>query len=483
MPSKQEQKTALSVLKEAAVIPAYQNFLKKEGVNPKKINSFADFQKLPVMDKKSYLYKYDLPEFFINKKVPPMGYASSGSSGRPTFWFRDDQQEKRGGEMHEKVFRDIFGIKQQDPTLVVVCYSMGLWVAGNYTAAACREIARKGYALSVITPGAEKEDILNALKNLAPKFKNVIVVGYPPFLMDIFNDARSRKISLTKFNLKILTAGDKFSENWRSSLLKLVKLKNPFNSLVSMYGCADAMVLGHETPLSIFIRREANKNPKLFKDFFGRTDSLPGLVQYYPEHIYFEEINGELIFTTKVGTPLVRYNIHDSGKVLRYEEVCQVLKTNKLLGKARACGLMNWQLPFVALKGRTDVAVTFYALNIYPENILAGLEDKKIKRFLSGNFLAYNKSVNENKNQKLFIRLELASDARKNKKLDKLAREAMVKNLITYNMEYRKLYSILGERAAPVVELVESGHKDFLRKDSAAAILAIKGKKPKVILS
>ncbi len=463
--------------KAASFVPAYQKFLKKNKVKPGAITG-ARFTEVPLVDKKGYIYKYPLAELFPEGKIPAMAYASSGSSGKPTFWFRGDEQEETGGALHELIFRDIFGIRKNDSTLVIVCFSMGVWVAGNFTVAACRELARKGYALTVISPGIEKEDIFNALRDLAPRFKRTVLVGYPPFLMDIVGEARKRGVGFQ--NVNILTAGDKFSEEWRAALLKLLNIKDVYRGLVSVYGSADAGPLGHETPLSVFIRREAGQNKRLYTELFGEAPELPGLVQYHPDRIFFEEVNGELIFTTDTAAPLVRYNIRDTGNILPHNDMAGILRKHHLERAAKKHGLSAWKLPFLVLKGRTDVAVTFYALNIYPEHIKAGIEDRRVSRFLSGSFLAYNKTVNNNRTQKLFITVELAKGVRPTRELVRLAGRAIVENLIKLNIEFRKLYATIGVRALPTVGLSAYGEKSFL-SHRFKGVLSIKGKKPRLL--
>ena len=148
--------------------------------------------------------------FFAKKNIPPTAYAGSGSSGRLTFWFMGGRQEAVGGKAHEIIFKEIFGIKKNDSTLVVNCFAMGLWIAGNYTQAACRYLAKKGYRITTISPGIEKKDIFIILRDLAPQFKKLILTGYPPFLMDVIREARGKNMPLRK-DIKILTAGNKIS--------------------------------------------------------------------------------------------------------------------------------------------------------------------------------------------------------------------------------------------------------------------------------
>lgn len=458
-------------------VPAYRSFLKTHKINPAKIKTMEDFKNIPVMDKKNFIYKHPLNHLYSSKKTPAMIYASSGSSGKPTFWLRDDEQEELGGEIHLQIFRDIFGIKPDEPTLVIVSFSTGIWVAGNYTLAACRYVSRQGFDLTTVTPGIEKEDILNCLENLAPQFKNVILAGYPPFVMDLLHESIKRGIRIPR-NLRIMTSGDKFSEGWRDAVAKLLKLKDGSRSIISLYGCAEAAVLGFETPLSIFLRRKALQNPELYGHLFGSIESLPALVQYDPKHVFFEEFGSELIITARTSIPLIRYNMHDIGKLFSYEEIAALLSDFGLLSEAKKHGFENWKLPFIVLKGRTDVAVTFYALNIYPENFNAGIEDSRVRKFLTGNFLAYNKDTHNHKTQKLFIRLQLGQKIKATKKIKELIKKSIVENLIKVSIEYRKLFSAIGNRALP--EILLTNHEDF-GAVGAQGIINILGKKPKVI--
>ena len=89
-------------------VPAYKKFLQKNSVNPKQIKTLEDFSKhVPVMDKENYLRAYPFTELVKGGIVPPMVSASSGSSGKPFYWPRGDDQEISGGKLHENIFRNI----------------------------------------------------------------------------------------------------------------------------------------------------------------------------------------------------------------------------------------------------------------------------------------------------------------------------------------------------------------------------------------
>lgn len=470
---------ALKVFYTAAkTVPAYQRLLKHFDINPEKIKSVEDFRTLPVTDKKNYIYRNSLEDLFPKKTIAPMAYASSGSSGVPTFWFRNDEQEEVGSYIHERIFREIFHIKKSERTLVVICFAMGIWIAGNFTLASCRSISRKGYNLTTITPGIEQEDILEVLKRLAPNFQNLILAGYPPFIMNIADQAEKRGIRL-KNKVHILTAGDKFSEKWRSDLLELLHIKDLQHSLISIYGSADAGILGYETPLTIFLRRKISESKNLSREFFGNYVDLPGLVQYDPKYIFFEEAENELVLTVNTALPLIRYNIHDVGHVLPYVEVRRFLKSYGLAKEAFTHDLARWKLPFLILKGRTDVATTFYALNILPEHIRAGIEKREVTKFLSGSFFAYNKTMNRSRDQKLYINLELNPGIKVSKGIVELIKKNILEGLLKWNIEFRKLYSTIGEKALPIITLYQQGEPSLQPEIRRSGLMYVKGKKPR----
>ncbi|QQG46423.1 MAG: phenylacetate--CoA ligase family protein [Candidatus Niyogibacteria bacterium] len=462
-------KEALKLFKESArIVPAYGSFLRKHGVNPVKVNSYADFVKVPATDKPHYLRAFDFFDLFPKSKVPPMISASSGSSGKPFYWPRGEEQEKVGGRQHERIFRDIFGVKKEDRTLVVVCFSMGTWIAGSFTMTSVRWLEKQGYNISVITPSIEKEDAVNILRDLAPIFDRIILAGYPPFLRDVIEEARAQKVNIKNLRLNLLFAGENFSEKYRAIIHQISGIKNGFNGFsgsVSIYGTADAGAIGHETPATILIRRTAFEN-KSFAKTLGLDSFIPTIVQYDPRHVFFEMAEGELLFTARAGIPLMRYNIHDTGRIIGHEDMRVILKKANILDRARALGFEKWKSPFIFLGARSDVATTFYALNIYPENIKVGLERKNVYKFVTGKFIAYTRLFRNGRDQKLFIEVELARGVKPAPKLLAKIRQSVFEGLTSKNMEYRKLNRSIGAKALPNIILAQFGDPRFVVRKS-----------------
>jgi phenylacetate-CoA ligase len=281
--------------------------------------------------------------------------------------------------------------------------------------------------------------------------------------MDVVVEAERRRINLKNMNIKMLFAGENFSENWRNTIHALAGIKKSIGASISIsiYGSADADILGHETPLSVYIRRKAAGNKKLADILWGNIGFLPTLVQYHPTEKFFESINEELIFSARSGIPLIRYNVHDRGAIISHVAIKKVLADFGLMREAKRYGLLRWNMPFLTLAGRNDVAVTFYGLNIYPENIKAGLEDAPVAKYLTGKFSTFTKNTNGGKRQKLVIKVELRRFVQPSKKINQKVRTSIFKNFLALNIEYRKLAASIGSRALPTIITMSHGNRLF----------------------
>ncbi len=455
--------------KTLATVEAYRHFLEDQGFDPKNVVSMADFVRLPLVTKDNYLRKYQLSQIVPNGKIPPVISSSSGSSGKPYYWPRGDAQEEMGAQLHEEILRDIFKIGKSK-TLIIVCFSMGSWVAGTFTLASCRALWSK-YNITVVTPGIEREDILAVMQNFAPQFERVVLAGYPPFLMDVMNEAVKRNFNFSHGKYTFITAGENFSEKWRDVLLSTVGSTDPLHDLVNIYGTADACALGHETPLSIFLRRKAMENIQLRNELFGDLTFIPTLVAYDPNRIYFETVNDEIVFSVDSGIPLIRYNIKDNGHVYSRDEITTILDRCGHTKEAQAL-FKGDNLPLVGLFGRKDVSTTFYALNIYPENIKAGLEDDLLRPLVSGKFVIRTEMSKDQQDQKLLIYVELAPQVKSSVHIRTLVRTSIFNHLIELNAEYRKLYNSIKKKALPKVIVEENGHAMFaIRKNKMKWII------------
>lgn len=455
---------ALRLFHEAAKrVPAYQDFLYQRGVNPATIRTIADFRQVPAIDKSNYLTQYPLHKLCWDGTLAGLGMisVSSGSTGQPFFWPRGPEQDQEGAWFHGRIFRRIFDV-QEHSTLLVICFSMGTWIAGSYTTASSLQLIAEGLSMNVVTPGIEKAEAIKAIKNLAPNYEQIILAGYPPLTKDIVDEGRREGINWRSFRTRFLWAGETFSEEWRSYLLQKVGSTDLYHDSASIFGSADAALLGHETPVSVLARRLLNRRPAQLRRLFGAI-ILPSLVQYQPERRYFETMNGELIFTARAGIPLVRYNIHDLGGLMGYEEM------TRALGPAFAVGLEHhhidatqWQLPFVYLGGRKDFTITIYGVNIYPENVKAALIDSRVRSRLTGKFTMATKNRSD-MDQYFEINIELAQGQGVTPVLEALVKEVLLAKLKRLNAEYHRLNVAVGSKSLPQINLVPWGHPQYFK--------------------
>jgi len=406
----------------AANVPAYKAFLAEREINPATIQTLEEFQKLPAMSttgyayaKENYILRYPLADLCRNGQLEACDIiaASSGSSGKPTFWPRFFTDELEIATRFEQIFHDSFYASTRR-TLAVICFTLGTWVGGIFTTNCCRYLASKGYPITVITPGNNKEEILRVVQELGSAFEQVVLLGYPPFLKDVIDTGIARDVEWQQYQIKLVMAGEVFSEEWRSLVGERIGSQNLCYDFASLYGTADAGVLGNETPLSICIRRFLAENPDAARALFGES-RLPTLVQYDPCSRFFEVQDSGLLFSGDNGIPLVRYDILDTGGIISYDAMLQFLAEwgfnplENLRSDTQHSPRGIHQLPFVYVFGRSNFTVSYFGANIYPENVTVGLEQPVIQEWVTGKFVL-QVLEDADKNRFLSVVVELAPD-------------------------------------------------------------------------
>lgn len=444
----------------AARVPAYKDFLHKHSVDPAKIHTIDEFKRIvPIMDKENYLRAYPLASLCVDGALhrSPMISVSSGSSGTPFFWPRGNNLDREGALVHELIFRAAFEVHKKS-TLVIVGFSMGSWIAGNYTATSVRAFQSRGYKLNLATPGIEIEDALPIIAQFKDHVDQIILAGYPPFIKDILDSATAAGIELPLGRIRLLFAGEGFSHPWREAMLQKIGSTNPLTDAINIYGTADAAIIGHETPASVAMRNWCHANSAVGEQIFG-AERMPTLVQYHPYFKYLEtNAENELIFTSRAGFPLVRYNIHDVGGVVPFDQMTAALAPSGFNAPDA------WRLPFAYLFGRKQLATTIYAVNIYLENIHAALAHTDIRHFVSGKSVMGH-SYDANWDQYWWIKAETAPGVAPSQDLEKNMCNAIVETLTEKNSEFRRLYAAVGARAVPKVTVLPFGAPEFRVKN------------------
>ncbi|MCU0685051.1 MAG: phenylacetate--CoA ligase family protein [Polyangiaceae bacterium] len=459
----------------AAEVPAYAAFLGEKGVDPAAVRTPEEFARLPLMTKADYLRRYPLPARCRGGVLTgcDMVAVSSGSTGEPTFWPRSLPDELSVAWRFEQVFHDSF-FADQRATLAVVCFPLGTWVGGLFTTSSCRHLAAKGYPLTVVAPGNNKAEILRVVRSLAPDFEQTVLLGYPPFLKDVVDAGLAEGVPWRDYRVKLVLAGEVISEEWRDLMAERAGLQDPVRDSASLYGTADAGVLGNETPLSIAIRRFLARDPAAARALFGQA-RLPTLVQYDPCERYFEAHEGTLVFSGDNGVPLVRYHISDEGGVVPYATMLERLRAlgfdaeaevgaaqGRFAGTGNGGGAARGAraLPFVYVFGRSHFAVSYYGANVFPDTVTIGLEQPSTREFVTGKFvLEVREGSGHDPELGLAVELSPRGVGEPPGPLADAVAEAVLAALWRLNSEFTNY--VPAERQRPRVTLWPPGHPEY----------------------
>ena len=436
-------------------VPAYQHFLKNNKIKLKSIKHVSDLNLLPIIDRKNYLRKYSLEKLTVGGGLdkPLVFTSTSGSTGEPFYFHRSFDLDWQTSVIHELFYLQ-GQYKKHEPVLVIICFGMGLWIGGLITYEAFHLMQKRGYNVSIITPGINKQEIFKSIRNLGSSYKNIILAGYPPFIKDIIDEGPANNIDWKQYKIRLLFAAEAFTENFRDHIAELVNIKNPFLDTINIYGTADLGAMAFETPVSILIRRICVNNQKLFELLFKKIQKTPTLCQYIPSFISFDADGENILVNGNNTMPLIKYSLGDHGGVYSFKEISDLLKNGglDLHKEAEKAGINKfyYELPFVYVYERDDFSTNIYGLQVYPEPIREALLKKPLSAYLTGKFTLETHFDNK-QNQYLLINLEMKKN--RNGGVPQVIRNgiinAIVEQLELKNSEYRELHKFIGKRALP----------------------------------
>ncbi len=441
-------------------VPAYKKFLEENNIDPKNIKTFKDTIFLPTIDKDNYLRKYELKDLCWDGELDKNSWviaSTSGSTGEPFYFPRINEQDLLYSITAELYLLTNFNIDKKS-TLYINAFPMGPWIGGLFTYQAIKHVAdRGGYNISTITTSIDKREIIKAVKKFGKMFDQIIIGSYAPFLKDTLEDGINQGINWKEYDIKFIFSAEGFSEIFRDYVLENTGHPGCFERTLNHYGTVDLGTMAYETPLSIKVRRILLKHPKLYRHFFWQNTKLPTLCQYIPEHFYFHKSidNKGLLCSSYSGLPLFRYDLKDSGGIIRYDELKNYFNSSNILFKDIFRDIhipkrSKWRLPFVFIFERSDFSVSYYAFQIYPETIKRAIQIKSMEHRITGKFTMVV-NYDENNNQKLFIHIELASTELPSSELDVVLSKRILKSLISENSEFRKTYKEKPGKINPVL--------------------------------
>lgn len=449
--------------------PGYKKYLKENKFKHQKITK-SNFKKLPLVSKNEYLKKTEYKQLFPIgglEKVTTIS-STSGSTGEPFYFPRGEEQDQQYQFVAEMFLKNQFEIDKYS-SLAINGFGLGIWIGGIYTYKNFNVLAQKGYKIAMAPAGTNKEIFLKTIKKQAYLFDQVILMGYPPFIKDVIDEAPDYGIDFKKYKIKIMTATESFTENFRDYLCSKTGI-DPLTDIINIYGSVEFGTMSHETSLTNLIRRRLLKNKKAYKAIFGETNLLPTLVQYYPHIVYFEQFEDEVLATGYGSSfPLIRYKFHDRGGVISFNEMIKKLKENNIdiykEAKKVKIDKQILKLPFVFVHERSDFVVVVRGANIYPQNIKNALTKKSLIDKVTGRFVM-QKLEDKKLNERLCVHVELQRDISISKKLENSIVEAIIESLIKDNSEYNYLYNLEGaKKLRPIVDLHKFEDPKYFKRD------------------
>lgn len=452
----------------AKELPAYKNFLARNGCDPSSVRTMEAFRtKVPLTDKKSYLTKNRQEDLIwgSDRQGLLLFCSTSGSTGEPYYFPRNEKLSLQYSYLIEDYLK--YSSYGRGKTLVLIGFGMGVWIGGVITLRAFEMAAQRlKTPIAILPTGYNKIEIFKALKRLSPQYEQTVLIGYPPFIKELIDEAPSEGINLAKLHTRLFFAAEAFSETFRDYVCGAVGIKNPLKDTLNVYGTADIGAMAYETPLSILVRRLVmGGNPLLRKTMFKQIEKTPTLAQYNPSFIEFEEVGGEVVLTGDAALPLVRYAVGDHGGTFDYGYVRKALRQHGIdleaeIKRANIGSIIDKKKPFVFVYERKDLAATLQGIIIYPEFIKECLLSDSVVRNFTERFSMSTK-YDINHNQFLQINLELRKGIKQSRRLEARALKHISEGLIARSSEFAEVSKTRNAGELLQIVLWENGHPRY----------------------
>ena len=406
-------------------VPAYRAFLKsKNFIKPSFTGFIPNISEIPVIDKENYIRIYPLESRCIEGNIPKVGVVideSSGSSGAPTNWVRGSKERSRNARFIKFGMRKLFG---DEPMFIINSFALGAWATGINITMSCLTFAK------VKSLGPDLGKIENTIEQFG-KNHQYIIMGYPPFLKYLVDQI---KFDLSEYNISFIFGGESMSEGMRDYLLR-----KGVRKVYSSYGASDLELnISSESDFTISFRRALRDNKILRERVLKFTGALPMIFQYNPADFLIEESEkGELIMTIcrpDYISPKVRYNIHDKGHVLEYNELFEILKELNLDSQVLPS---NTDLPILLHYGRADMTVSFFGSNISPTDVQEVIYSFPELSKISNSF-AIKVSEDDNGDKELIISIELSDNIKADNLKKNSFKAQFFRSLEEVNQDFKK---------------------------------------------
>ncbi|MGZ4894576.1 MAG: hypothetical protein ACXVIS_10005 [Halobacteriota archaeon] len=463
------ERLALASFHETAEkVPAYRDFLSEHGLGDhKQVKTIADFKEIvPVMDKASYIKRYPLDQRSIEKIHKTAAFVTSGGTTTEPTLVNLQQNESDIKDL-ESLLYYIFKDYLSQRVLFINSFAQGTWsgavILNSVFGGMAQDPKNK---FSVATPGLNAELVVSLIDTVGKFYDVIILAGYPSFLRLLYYEGIKRGLNWNAHKVVLFSGGEpmvKFKHFFKESFNI-----NPYTDLFNLYATTEAGPIGGSTPLTWLVEELYEQNPTHF-DLNGGAASF---FQTVPILSYLEELDGELLITRDSKStimPLIRYQLSDAVKLYKYKEMESIWRSHfnvdptvMLKERGFSGAILKW--PFLAVRGRSDQAVTVLGTQIYPDQLTYALnlaEDTQINSFSFG--------VEEDVERGFLIYLELfpgvSIPPSELPEVTKRYHDRVVENLPKVNPDYDQDYRHAPTIADPIVKICAYGEGPFKEAD------------------
>jgi len=246
-------------------------------------------------------------------------------------------------------------------------------------------------------------------------------------------------------------------------------LSKAFKKVYGSYGASDLEInIGVENDFVINIRKLMMTNERLRRRFNGKLgDRSPMVFQYNPmDYMVETNENHELIITlcrAENVAPKMRYNIHDTGHCMSYDQVAAILIEEGIDPESLAGDTPLAKLPVMFHYGRSDMAVGYFGCKITPgeiEAIVYGM--KELATTISAFALVTHEDDQNNK--RLTVALELRQNQSAPADIAPL-RDAVFARLEAVNQDFAESIRMVPAEIRPEVKFYLQGEGPFALND------------------
>jgi phenylacetate-CoA ligase len=383
-------------------VPAYRRHLAARQIDPAALAWTA----LPTMDKKDYLLAHPFADLLADDFGDPFTiFSSSGSSGRPFYWPQLKGAQREAAARLRQLLEEVYRIHERK-TLAIVGLALGSWIGGEHFSWVLKSVAVDApYAFAVFSPGNRHDEIIAMIESAGCFVDQVIVFACPSAIGHLRLRAEQQGRALPLAKLRFVVLGEPFPESVRLGLQAEASLAPGEPAMISIFGSADTGVLGVESPASALVRGVCERDATLAADL-GFGGVVPHLFHQADPSALLESVDGELCVTKWQGVPLVRYNLHDAVRLLRWsalvERVASRLGDGPMTQGLRASAA---RLPDVlAVTGRADSCLLLCGTNLTEAMLDTAVRSPELAAALTGNYRA--RVILEHGRQRLEFTLE-----------------------------------------------------------------------------